>query len=90
MLALPEGYAIGPTELRRVEAYDNMLGDEWSVVVYHRGYAAFLIGKRSTPDSFAPKYVARFHNGRWQEFESIPEMIQVMCTKHRLGVGKWL
>lgn len=86
MLALPEGYKVGPTALRQMDVYNNMLCDEWEVVVYHRGYAAFLITRRFTADSFSPKYAARFHNGKMQEFKTIPEMIQVMCTKHKLGV----
>ena len=87
MLALPDGYKVGPTDKRAKVVHHKMLGDEWTTIVYYRGYPAFEISKRSGIHDRSPKYAGRMGVDKpWQQFKSLPEMIRVMTTKHRIGV----
>jgi len=87
MLALPDGYKVGPTDKRAKIVHHKMLGDEWMTIVYYRGYPAFEISKQFGIYNQSPQYAARMGVGKpWQQFKSVPEMIRVMTTKHRLGV----
>lgn len=87
MLALPDGYKVGPTDKRAKVVHHKMLGDEWTTIVYYRGYPAFEISKQFGIHDRSPKYAGRMGVGKpWQQFKSVPEMIRVMTTKHRIGV----
>ncbi len=87
MLALPDGYTVGPTNRQAKMAYHRMLGDEWTIIVRYHEYPAFEITKQFGIHDRSPKYSARMGVGKpWQQFKSVPEMIRVMTTKHRLGV----
>ena len=87
MLALPDGYTVGPTNRQAKMAYHRMLGDEWTIIIYHDEYPVFEITKQFGIHAHSPKYFARIGFGKpWQQFKSVPEMIRVMTTKHRLGV----
>jgi len=86
VLALPDGYKVGPTDKRAKIVHHKMLGDEWTTVVYYRGYPAFEISKQFGIYNQSPKYAGRIGTGQWQEFKSVPEMVRVMCAKHRIGV----
>jgi hypothetical protein len=87
MLALPDGYTVGPSNRQAKMAHHQMLGDEWTVIIYYQGYAVFQIAKQFAIHYQSPKYFARMGAGcPWQQFKSVPEMIRVMTTKHRLGV----
>lgn len=84
MLALPDGYTV-KGDLLPARIY--VLGDEWTTIVYYRGYPAFEISKQFGIHDRPPKYAGRMGAGKpWQQFKSVPEMIRVMTTKHRIGV----
>ena len=87
MLALPDGYTVGPSIRQAKMAHHKMLGDEWITIIYYRGYPVFEMTKQFGIYDQSPKYSARMGVGKpWQQFKSIPEMVRVMTTKHRLGV----
>ena len=86
MLALPEGYKVGPTDKRARIVHHKMLGDEWTTVVYYRGYPAFELAKQFGIHDRSPKYFGRLINGDWQQFPHYTIAAKVMATKHRIGV----
>lgn len=85
-LALPEGYQVGPTKRRQQKVMANLMGDEWQVQVYYKGYPAFEIAKQFDMRQWQPRYAGRLVKGQWQQFDSLDYMIKVMTTKHRIGV----
>jgi hypothetical protein len=87
MLALPDGYTVGPSNKFARVLHHKMLGDEWTTIIYYRGYPVFEMTKQFGTHDISPQYFARMGVGKtWQQFKSIPEMVRVMTTKHRLGV----
>lgn len=86
MIALPDGYILKKRHVGR------MMGGEWDVEVYWRkspaDYAqvAFEMTKQYDPQSDGARYAGRFPKGKWQEYQSLKEMVMVMCSKHRIGV----
>lgn len=88
MIALPEGYELGHSKREIRDSARAMLADDWRVDVYHKGRPAFTLAKQLLIDKYAPVYAGRLINGDWQQFTNIQDAIAIMCTKHRIGVGK--
>ena len=89
MLALPDGYKVGPTTRQQVKAHHKMLGSDWEIVIYYRGYDAFKMVKQFDVYTQRPRFAARLDGtGKWQQFDDLNTMVRVMCTKHRMGVGR--
>lgn len=85
-LHLPDGYQVGPTKRRQGKVMANLMGDEWQVLVYFRGYPAFEIAKQFDMRQWRPRFAGRLNKGDWQQFDDIDTLIKVMTTKHRIGV----
>ena len=64
----------------------NMMGDEWQVHVYYKGYPAFEIAKRFDMHVWEPRYAGRLPKGEWQQFKGLSYMIMVLTTQHRIGI----
>jgi hypothetical protein len=89
MLALPDGYWMGPTTRRQVAAHHKMLGSEWEMLVYYEDYPVFEIVKQVDEYTRRPRFAGRLADTvKWQEFSSLNVMVRVMCTKHRIGVNQ--
>jgi hypothetical protein len=88
MITLPEGYQVGPTKRRQQKVMANLMGDEWRVLVYHKGYPAFEIAKQFDMHNWKPCFSGRLPEGQWQQFDSLNLMVKVMTSKHRIGVGR--
>lgn len=88
MIALPDGYTLGVSNRQSVTNARHMLGDSWQVTVYHKGEPAFDIAKELRIDQWSPVYAGRLRGGKWQQYADIHELVRVMCSKHRIGVGK--
>jgi hypothetical protein len=86
MLPLPDGYKVGVTTRSRAKAQHTMLGDEWDITIYYRGYDAFEMVKRFDTHVHTHQFAARLPGGSWQKFKTITEMTRVMCIKHRIGI----
>lgn len=88
MIALPDGYTLGISNRQSVTNARHMLGDSWQVTVYHKGEPAFDMAKELRIDQWSPVYAGRLRGGKWQQYTDIHELVRVMCSKHRIGVGK--
>lgn len=64
----------------------NLMGDEWQVLVYYKGYPAFEIAKQFDMRHWQPRFAGKLTHGTWQQFDNLEYMIKVMTTKHRIGV----
>ncbi len=85
-IQLPEGFVIGPTKRRQQKVMHNLMGDEWQVVVYYKGYPAFEIAKQFDMRLWQPRFAGRIGNGKWEQFDNLNIMLKVMAAKHRIGV----
>ncbi len=90
MIALPTGYTLETTERRARKAAQEMFGDNWQVTVYCKGYPAFKLAKQWAIDAQAPEYAGKLvhDNGAWLRSNNLRELVKIMCTKHRIGVGR--
>jgi hypothetical protein len=88
VIALPDGYTLGISNRQSVTNARHMLGDSWQVTVYHKGEPAFDMAKELRIDQWSPVYAGRLRGGKWQQYTDIHELVRVMCSKHRIGVGK--
>lgn len=89
MINLPDGYQVGPTKRRQQKVMHNLMGDEWQVaVVYYKGYPAFEIAQQFDTRQWQPRFAGRLVDCDWQQFDNLDLMLKMMCTKHRIGVGK--
>lgn len=90
MINLPDGYTLETTKRRLAQARANLFGSDWQVVVYHKGYPAFTLAKRLRAGMFEPEYAGKLSgtNGAWHRSLDLNELVRIMCTKHRIGVGK--
>jgi hypothetical protein len=88
VIALPDGYTLGTSNRQSVTNARHMLGDSWQVTVYHKGEPAFDMAKELRIDQWSPVYAGRLRGGKWQQYTDIHELVRVMCSKHRIGVGK--
>jgi len=72
------------------------MGSEWSVLVQHYVTPAFQLTKQYDIYTHAATYSGRMVDrhglgtGSWQQFSTVKEAVQVMCAKHRIGVGSKL
>ena len=82
---LPDGFTFGKGE----SAY--LVGQTWHVTVYYRKRPAFDMVKDYDLALDRERYLALMCKSKevfgWKEFSSLREMVLVMCTKHRMGVG---
>lgn len=85
-LHLPDGYQVGPTKRRQGKVMANLMGEEWQVLVYYKGYPAFEIAKQFDRQRWQPRFAGKLSHGTWQQFDNLEYMIKVMTTKHRIGV----
>jgi len=88
VINLPDGYQVGPTKRRQQKVMHNLMGDEWQVVVYYKGYPAFEIAKQFDMRQWQPRFAGRLVDCDWQQFDNLDLMLKMICTKHRIGVGK--
>lgn len=86
MIRLPDGYYVGKNSKRVQTIEHRLVGDNWQFTVWYDTDPAFEVVKNYVYSQQAPVYAGRLYiNGdKWQKFDSIPEMIRVMCTKHKL------
>jgi len=87
-IALPPDYALGRAKWDTRESARAMLGDDWRVTVYYKGRPAFELAKQLQIDQWAPVYAGKLPDGAWHRSKDLHELIKIMCTKHRIGVGK--
>lgn len=88
MFALPKGYRVGPIERRQSKVLSNMMGTEWRVLVYYKDYPVFEIAKEIDRRCWQTRFAGRILGGdQWQQFDSMDEMLRVMCAKHRILEG---
>lgn len=90
MIPLPDGYTLETTKRRVAQARANMMGADWQVVVYHKGYPAFTLAKQFRVDQYEMEYAGKLSgaSGAWHRSTDLNELVKIMCTKHRIGVGK--
>lgn len=90
MIDLPDGYTLETTKRRQAQARATLFGGDWQVVVYHKGYPAFTLAKQLRVDMFEPEYAGKLSgaDGAWHRSTNLNELVKIMCTKHRIGVGK--
>jgi hypothetical protein len=86
-LKLPDGYVVGPTKRRQQKVMHNLMGDEWQVTIYHKGYPAFEIAKRFDMHVWEPRFAGRLIGGEWQQFQGLSYMLIMMTSKHRILGG---
>lgn len=88
MIAMPDGYVLGLSKSEVRNSARAMLADDWRVTVYNKGKPAFHLAKQLPIDRYAPIYAGRLVNGDWQQFTDLHDAVALMCTKHRIGVGR--
>jgi hypothetical protein len=88
VIPLPEGYTLETTKRRSKQAQASLMGGEWQVVVYHKGYPAFSLAKQYRVDMDSAEYAGKLSGsgGAWHRSFDLTELVKVMCTKHRIGV----
>ena len=82
-VGLPDGFTFAK------EKSGVLIGETWTMAVYYKKRLAFqMVADFDVPDDRL-RYAARSvkYSSDWQEFSSLGEMVLVMCTKHRMGVG---
>ena len=90
MIALPDGYVLGMSKREVRDSARAMLADDWRVDMYHNGRPAFKLAKQWKFDEYSPEYAGMLHGvtDTWHRSKDLHELIAIMCTKHRIGVGR--
>ena len=90
MIAMPDGYALGLSKAETRNSARAMLGDDWQVHVYYKGRPAFMLAKQWRFAEHAPEYAGKLvgADGAWHRSKNLHELVAIMCTKHRIGVGR--
>ena len=90
MIDLPSGYTLETTKRRVAQARATLIGGDWQVVIYHKGYPSFTLAKQQRVDMLEPEYAGKLSgaDGAWHRSLDLKELVRIMCTKHRIGVGK--
>ncbi len=90
MINLPDGYTLETTKRRSKQAQATLMGGDWQVDIYHKGYPAFRLAKQYRIDTDKVEYAGKLANadGAWHRSFDLNELVRIMCTKHRLGVGR--
>ncbi len=90
MIPLPDGYTLENSKRKATHARASLVGSDWQVDVYYKGEPAFKLAKQYRVDTDGAEYAGKLvgANGAWHRSFNLTELVRIMCTKHRIGVGR--